>query len=197
MPCLQIAAVILAAGSASRMGRLKQLIPYRGKPLVCRAVETARDSEFDPVIVVVGAEGDQVQAAIAAYPVDIVVNAGWASGMGSSLVAGIKQVQTSGPDAAGVAVMLADQPLVTAEHLRAMRGQLIRGGVPVVAAEYNGTLGVPAFFKREMFQRLATLPPGAGARVLLRASETAVLPFALPEAASDVDTPEDFAALPI
>jgi CTP:molybdopterin cytidylyltransferase MocA len=69
------------------------------------------------------------------------------------------------------------------------------GSTPAVAAQYNGGLGVPAFFKRELFAALATLPPEAGARRLLRDSGLQVSAYPLPEAAIDIDTPEDYRRL--
>lgn len=190
-----MAAVILAAGAATRMGKLKQLLPYRGRTLVEHSIQQAVEGGFHPIIVVVGAEADAVRSTIAVQPVDIVHNRQWQSGMGSSIAAGIRQLQESGAESAAVAILLGDQPLVTAEHLAAMRTLLHTRENPVVAAQYEGTIGVPALFKRELFSMLASLPPDAGARHLLRSSTHGITEFPLPEAAVDIDTPTDFAAL--
>ncbi|MBV9612323.1 MAG: nucleotidyltransferase family protein [Acidobacteriaceae bacterium] len=194
-PCLPVAALILAAGSATRMGRLKQLLPYAGRTLVEHAVRQALEAGFAPVIVVIGAEAQALRAALASKHVEIVENENWPLGMGSSLAAGTHHLQTLDTDSAALAVLLADQPLVTAAHLIAMRRLLHTGHAVAVAAQYNGALGVPALFKREMFGRLASLRPEAGARDLLRNQEFDVAAFPLPEAAMDIDTPADFAAL--
>jgi molybdenum cofactor cytidylyltransferase len=170
------------------MGQLKQLLPYRGKTLVEHAVEQALAAAFDPLIVVVGAEAESVRAALLARPVLVVENSTWHLGMGSSIAAGIGAL----PEAQTVAILLADQPLVESRHLRAMQALLAVSDALAVAAQYNGTLGVPALFKRELFEALRSLDPAAGARALLRDRATA---FPLPEAAMDIDTPEDFAAL--
>jgi molybdenum cofactor cytidylyltransferase len=180
--------LILAAGAATRMGRLKQLLPYRGKTLVEHAVEQALAAGFDPVIVVVGAEAAAVRTALAAQSVRLAENPLWPLGMGSSIAAGIQFLL----DAQSLAVMLADQPFVEARHLREMRTLLEASTAPAIAAQYNGMLGVPALFKRELFGALQSLDPATGARALLR---THAVPFPLPEAAIDIDTPEDFAAL--
>jgi molybdenum cofactor cytidylyltransferase len=182
------AGIILAAGAATRMGQLKQLLPYRGKTLVEHAVEQALAAGFDPAIVVVGAEADSVRATLSARPVTLVENSFWHLGMGSSIAAGVGVLA----EAQVVAITLADQPLVEARHLREMQALLDASEAVAVAAQYNGTLGVPALFKRELFGALRSLDPAAGARSLLRAR---AMPFPLPEAAMDVDTPEDFAAL--
>lgn len=188
-------AILLAAGAATRMGQLKQLLPYRGKTLVAGAVAKARAAGFDPVFVVVGAEAASVQASIAAERVTVVQNPDWQQGMGASIAAGMRQLRADGVEAAAVAILLADQPLITTDHLLEMRTRLTQSNASVVAAGYSGTLGVPAIFRRSLFNALENLPPSAGARQLLMREDLSVEIFALPEAAVDVDTPEDWAAL--
>jgi molybdenum cofactor cytidylyltransferase len=190
-----VAAVILAAGAATRMGKLKQLLPYRGRTLVQNSIQQAIEAGFKPVIVVVGAQSEAVRKAVSVEPVDIIENHKWESGMGSSLVTGVKRLQEIAAGSAGVAILLPDQPLVGAKHLSAMRHLFIAEGAPVVAAEYADTLGVPALFAQSMFSALTRLPASAGARALLRGSGLQVVAFPLPEAAIDIDTPNDFAAL--
>lgn len=177
------------------MGQSKQLLRFRGKMLVEHAILQAIDAGLRPVVVVVGAEGTAVQNAIAALPVEIAQNENWQAGMGSSIAAGIRRLQQIAPDATAVAILLSDQPLVQARHLSAMRDLLTDGAAKIVAADYNGTLGVPALFKRELFAQLAVLPPDFGARRILRDSRSMVSAYPLPEAAIDIDTPADYEAL--
>ncbi len=190
-----MAAIVLAAGSGSRMGKLKQLLPFGGRTLVENAANVALEAGFDPIVVVVGAQSDSVRKLIASKQVVIVENEHWQSGMGSSIAAGVRQLLELGTDSAAVAVLLVDQPLIRASHLVKMRHLLSRAGTRIVAAHYGGVLGVPAIFKRDLFPVLAALEPDAGARMLLRDPNQRVTPFDLPEAAVDVDTPEEFAAL--
>jgi molybdenum cofactor cytidylyltransferase len=107
----------------------------------------------------------------------------------------MEQLQEANSHSGAVAILVADQPFVTADHLQHMRTLLYTESAPIVAAEYNGTLGVPALFRRELFATLASLPPDAGARHVLRDSGFDVTPFPLPDAAMDIDTPDDLAAL--
>jgi molybdenum cofactor cytidylyltransferase len=192
---VSIAAIILAAGAATRMGRLKQLLPFRGKSLVEYAVVQATEAEFHPVIVVVGADSRAVRNALAGLDVLVVENSRWESGMGSSIAAGVEYLEVSKADADAAAILLPDQPLLTADHLKQMGKLLGQSSAAVIAAHYDGTLGVPAIFRRTLFPRLIALHGEAGARSLLRDSKENVIPFDLPEAAIDVDTPDDFAAL--
>jgi CTP:molybdopterin cytidylyltransferase MocA len=108
-------------------------------------------------------------------------------------MAGIRALLKNGDVPCAVAILVTDQPLVKAEHLAAMRQLLLASETSIVAAQYGGTLGVPALFKAELFDALSSLPPEAGARSLLRNSHGNVTPFPLPEAAVDIDTPKEFA----
>jgi molybdenum cofactor cytidylyltransferase len=190
-----VGAIVLAAGGASRMGQSKQLLRFRGKPLVEHAIMQAVGAGLSPVIVVAGAHADALRSAIAGRPVEIVQNEAWQTGMGSSIAVGVRHLIEMEADAAALAILLSDQPLVEATDLSAMRGLLEVSEAKIVAAEYSGTLGVPAFFNRELFARLAFLAPETGAREILRSSGAQVTAYPLPEAAIDIDTPEDFAAL--
>jgi molybdenum cofactor cytidylyltransferase len=175
------------------MGRAKQLIPFGEGTLVGHAIDTALEAGFAPVIVVVGAQANLVQAAIAAKPVEIAHNSAWQSGMGSSIAAGVRHHQQLQAESAAIAILLADQPLVTANHLLEMKRLLLRSGAPAVAAEYNGTMGVPALFRRALLPQLGALAGEGGAKTLLRDPHT--VRFDLPEAGTDIDTPDDLAAL--
>ena len=190
-----IAAIVLAAGGSSRMGQSKQLLLFRGRTLVEHAVVQAIGAGLCPVIVVAGAQAAAIRTAIAGMPVEIVQNDAWQTGMGSSIAAGVGRLLEMQTGAAALAILLADQPLVEAMHLSAMRELLNANETNIVAAQYSGTLGVPAFFKHALFEKLASLSPEAGARQVIRGSGDQVTAFPLPEAAIDVDTPEDYAAL--
>jgi molybdenum cofactor cytidylyltransferase len=195
---VQLGAVILAAGAATRMGSIKQLLPYGGQTLVENAITQAQRAEFSPVVVVLGAKADEVGLAVARTSAQTVLNQNWESGMGSSIKAGLERVLALTPDVDGLAILLADQPLVVADQLRKMAQALETGTSAIVAASYAGTSGVPAIFRRSVFARLQQLPDEAGARALLRGGADVgheVGHYVLPEGAIDIDTPADYAAL--
>ena len=189
------AAIILAAGAATRMGRTKQLLSFGGSTLVRNAVEQAIGAGFDRIALVVGSHAAQVADAVAGLPIEIVRNQVWETGMGSSLVSGLQHILATGPIPDYVAILLADQPLVRASHLLAMRQITSQLQCPILAARYSETLGVPAFFHRALFSELEALPPSAGARHLLKLHSQNVTAFDLPEAATDIDTPADLSSL--
>ena len=155
-----MAAVILAAGASSRLGEPKQLVVVAGERLLERAVRVATAAGCSPVVVVLGASAERVLAECALGAAIVVVNEAWASGMASSIRAGIAVI-----DADGVILMTCDQPAVTAEHLK----RLMDADEPV-ASSYAGRRGVPAYFPRRCFAALRSLKGDAGARALLQAA---------------------------
>jgi molybdenum cofactor cytidylyltransferase len=191
----RVAAVVLGAGGSARLGVPKQLIEFRGEPLVRRAAGVAADAGAAPVIVVVGAEAaDTILALNGLSFTSTVLNAQWRTGLASSLVTGIRELQQLDARADGVLIVTADQPLVTAAAL----GRLLdafAGGSRLVAAEYSATVGVPAVIGREHFDALLALEGDAGAGRWLRGKGDAVRRITLPEAALDIDTAEDAALL--
>ena len=192
---LRIAAIILAAGAATRMGKLKQLLPFQGRTLLAGSLRQAVEAGFEPIVIVLGAQAEIIREAFLEGPARIIENLAWQLGMGSSLAAAFRYLESLPADVDAAAVLLADQPLVTAHHLLQMAHLLARQDVSAVAAEYNSTMGVPAIFAREHFSTLAQIDPATGARGLLRSPGLNVARFPLPEAAADIDTPEDFARL--
>jgi molybdenum cofactor cytidylyltransferase len=189
------AAIVLAAGAATRMGQLKQMLAYQDGTLLQHAIDQAIGASFEPIIVVLGSKSEMLRDSIANKPVEIVRNESWETGMGSSIGVGIQALLKRDKVPWAAAILVADQPLVETRHLAAMRQLLFTmAESSIVAAEYNGTIGVPAIFRQGLFEALLSLPPGAGARNLLRGSDAKVTMFPLPEAAVDIDTPEDFEA---
>ena len=92
-------------------------------------------------------------------------------------------------------LLLADQPLVSADDLRRLAGTWRKQPQYIAAALYSGTTGVPAIFPRSLFQALLQLRGDAGARALLRRNTDRVVRVPMPSAAIDIDTPEDLLAV--
>jgi len=173
-----IVAVVLAAGSSRRLGQPKQLVRYRGETLLERAVRVATEAGCAAVIAVVR-EGMYVPHACN------VVNEGADEGMASSIRLGVTEAQRLG--AAGVLVLACDQVRLSAEHVRTLCAAPER----VMASQYAGRNGVPAYFPQSVFAQLLELRGDVGARELLRGA-----PFVSNEIlALDLDTPEDLEAL--
>jgi molybdenum cofactor cytidylyltransferase len=184
-----IAAILLAAGGSRRFGSPKQLHRIGGRSLVRRAVETARSAGFGPIVAVVGSSAAQVADELAGAGADLVVNAGWEEGMGSSVRTGIRRVRQIAPEAAAAAILLADQPRVSETLLRSLAQRLLRGPEPAAACRYDGVLGPPAIFARPLFGRLEEIEGDEGARSILRSGEIEVAAIDFPAGAADIDSP--------
>jgi molybdenum cofactor cytidylyltransferase len=187
----KFAVILLAAGNSIRMGVPKQLLDFGGQPLLRHAVETAQASGCDRTIVVLGANEGEIRPALDGLDVEIVVNERWAEGMGTSIQTGLRALENS--DAGGAILTLADQPFVTSDFLRGLVDRYCQSGRPIVAAQYSGTAGVPVFFAREAFPLLMALKPAQGCKGVILGHPADALLVDCPEAAMDIDTPEDYA----
>ena len=187
-----IAAVVLAAGGSTRLGRPKQLVPIDGEPLVRRAARAALDAGCRPVLVVIGAAAEAVGAAVADLPVLRVTNPRWADGVGTSIACGVSAAAAHRP--AGCIVLPCDQPRLTAGVLATLIERFRDGGFSAVACTYGGTTGSPVLFAPELFDRLAALTGDSGAKRALRDCPTLqVVDF--PGGDLDIDTDADLRRL--
>jgi molybdenum cofactor cytidylyltransferase len=192
----RIAAVVLAAGRSTRMGAINKLIAeIGGKPLVRIAAEQALASHASPVIAVTGHERERVEAALAGLPVRFVHNADYASGLGTSLRAGIAAVPA---EADGAIVCLGDMPQVDAGLIdRLIAAFDPERGALVVVPTFDGRRGNPVVWSRRFFHDLMGIAGDIGARHLIGSYAEAVveIPVAGEAALTDVDTPESFSAV--
>ena len=187
-----IGIVILAGGGSRKLGTPKQLVEFQGQSLLRRAAQTALSCECEYTIVVVGSSAEEIGREIRDLHVETVVNDEWEAGISTSLRKGLTKLMESDPDLAAVVIMLSDQPFVNRKTVRSLIETYHASGKPIVASEYDGVLGVPALFDREVFDELLELEGDAGARVAIRqASDSRIATVAAPEAAFDVDTPAD------
>lgn len=187
----RIGLIILAAGGSSRMNAPKQLLEFQGKTLLRRAVETAVETNYQPVIVVLGANFEKTRAEIEDLPVRIVFNADWQTGLSSSIKKGIEKLLKLSPDAPGCLIALADQPFVAAKHLNLFAEKFFNSDNLVIAAEYDETVGVPALFARAVLGDFGELSGDKGAKTVIEKHRPTLQTIRLPEAAFDIDTPSD------
>ena len=192
MPEHSTFAIILAAGESKRFGSTKQLADYANETLVRRAVRLAEAVCGDNTVLVVGNDWQRVLAACGPQRGIIVRNDEYASGMASSIASGVASVAET---ADAVLLLLADQPLVTEEHLRSLIDEWHKAPDGIVASGYSDVQGPPAIFPASCFGRLMKLEGDQGARALLKESDCPVTCIDFGEGAIDIDTPEDLAGL--
>lgn len=210
-------AVLLAAGSGSRLGRgPKALLPFHGSTLVEHVAQALRDGGCTETVVVAGsgsAELQALQATAAARPAGhsraralaachLVVNEDWATGMGGSFRLGVASINPGH----NVLVALVDQPGVTA----GLVARLLAAHQPgrITAAGYaqapgsgptpSLVRGHPIIFSPSLAAAAAALSEGdAGARAFLRAHPELIdiVDCSDLSGGADVDTPADLRLL--
>ena len=191
----QAAGLILAAGAGRRYGMPKALVAYRGKLLVRRAADTLAEAGCAPTVVVLGAQAERVRAA-APDLLTTVVNPDWASGLASSLRAGLAAL--AGTAATAAVVLLVDMPEVTPDAVRRIAALAAPGALAV--GGYGERRGHPVLLGRDHWTGVAATATGdRGARDYLRAHPETVriVPVGDVAGCRDLDRPSDAAGGPI
>ncbi len=186
-----VCGLVLAAGGSARLGRPKQLLPYRGATLLDAVLATARASAFDQLVVVLGGAADQVRGEVDLGGADVVVNDAYTSGCSSSIAAALGAVH---PSCDVLVLLLGDQPGVRPDTVRTLLAG--RGDAPLAVCRYDDGRGHPFAFGRTVFGELAQLHGDKGVWKLLDRHGAAVAEVAVPGPVPiDVDTPDDYAAV--
>jgi molybdenum cofactor cytidylyltransferase len=193
-----VVALVLAAGGGRRFGPgTKQLAELDGRPLVAHAVDTAWRAGVDRVLVVVGHDADAVAAGarhgVGDRDIEVVVNPDHASGQASSLAAGVGALLGSAVVPKAVVVLLADQPAVAAETVRAV-GAAVLAGARAARASYADRASHPVAFAPDLLPELTGLRGDVGARQLFDELDV-VHVLVGGTAPPDVDTASDLARL--
>jgi len=155
------------------MPGLKQLLPLEGRPLLQHVIDHSLASRLDEVILVLGNQAEEVQAALTLPTLEalrVVVNSHFAAGQSSSLRAGLR---ATSPRAGGAAILLGDQPGVTRETIDRVVERFAEGDALAVRPEYRAAEGCvpghPVIIARAVWHELESLRGDEGARTLLRA----------------------------
>lgn len=171
------------------MGSPKALLEYRGEAFLDRLTGLFAMS-CDPVIVVLGAEADQIRAR-ALRPATFVYNPQYLTGQTSSMQTGLREIPA---DAEGVLFTLVDHPAVEAATIEA----LLREPLPLVRVpRHEGRRGHPVWFRREMIGEFLALPVTGAARDVVRAhaAETEFVDVEDAGILADIDDPEAYRML--
>lgn len=186
--------LVLAAGAATRFGSPKQLARLGGESLLLRAVTRATEVAGHAVTVVLGAHAARIAPMLRHSPASVVVNRQWEEGLGSSVRTGVASLAGSTP---AVLITLADQVAVTGFDLKRLIAAWNQQPDWIVAASYCAQVGVPAIFPASCFGALTELRGDVGARQVLHRLADRCVRVPMPNAALDVDTPEDLQRLEV
>src|SRR5260221_8643253 len=185
-------AIVLAAGSSSRMGRSKQLLKIDSETLIRKTVKTVVGAGANETLVVLGADIEKIKNELSDLSVYTVTNPEFEKGMGNSLKCGLKYVMKKNSEAEAVMILVCDQPLLNSVHLKKIVEEYLTTKSPIVASFYSGSNGVPALFNKSMFGKLLTIEDQHGAKKAIGQNPALVKSIDFPEGAVDLDTPGDF-----
>jgi molybdenum cofactor cytidylyltransferase len=191
----KIAGIILAAGRSVRMGRTKQLLPFKDSTILGTVLNNALASDLDSLIVVLGHDAGPIRDSLShelSHPkVKTVLNPHYRDGQSSSIVAGITAL---GNEADAVMFLLGDQPLIRTDTLNLLIRAFRESAAGIIIPFYRKKRGNPVIFDRTLFKDLAQLSKDTGARVLFDKHTGKIHKISLsdPGILADIDTPEEY-----
>lgn len=185
-----VVGLVLGAGASQRMGQPKQLLPYRGKPLLQSAVDNALGAEFAQVVVAIGGAASEVRASIDFGAAVVVENVRFTAGCSSSILAALDVVDAK---AQGIVLLLGDQPDVSTSTMNRF---VADADGPLAVSRYADGRGHPLWFGREIFHDLRKLQGDKAVWKLLESGRYPVDEiFVDGVVPGDVDTWDDYRQL--
>ena len=189
---MTIAALLLAAGESTRMGRLKQLVPWNGRPLVQWQAEQLRDAGVDDVVVVLGHRADEIRKAVLAW-CRVVVNEAYKDGRATSLRAGALALQDN---TEALFILSVDQPR-PAWLSRRLLQKWRETHAPIVSPKFPRRYGHPVLLDGSLLPELREVEEatqGLRAVVQTHTSQAVAVPIANEALDYDMNTPADYEA---
>jgi len=182
-----ISAIILAAGSSSRMGVPKQLLKLGRVTVLEQVLKTFRASKADEVLVVLGVRSVKRGRLLGAR---VVVNPD-SSGISSSISVGLGAIDRNSE---AVLFGLADKPFVSVGTVNRIIESYQTSRIGIVIPVYRGTRGNPVLFAREFFDELRTLSGDVGGKAVIRRHAESVRELEVDDDGIlvDIDTRADF-----
>jgi len=190
----KIAGVILAAGSASRMGETKQLLAFKGRPILEHVITNARQSNLYEIIVVLGHDTDAIQQNVDFSGTKAVTNSEYLKGQSTSLIKGVKTIS---PICDAAMFLLADQPLIKSNIINNIINAFEASHKSIIIPYYKKIRGNPVIVDRALFPDLNSLSGDTGPRVLFKKFKNSIFKVPIHDKAIliDVDTNDDYQKL--
>ncbi len=179
-----VSAILLAAGEAKRMGRPKLLMPFGGTTILERTLDNLLNSKVDEVILVLGAEAQQMKGIVARKTVKAVFNPDYRRGMSTSLIAGLKQVDSQ---AQKVMVALGDQPLIDTGTYDKLIETSLGCDKGIIVPTYQNKRGNPILFSIKYKGELLRLEGDVGGREIIKKYLDDVLEVAVDSEGINID----------
>lgn len=187
-----IPAILLAAGASSRHKEHKLLAPFQEHTLIEHTVKVFRNAQVNPILVVVGSEGNRVENQIEKYDVDIVYNAEWSQGMGKSIAKGLEACLSKYPQSEAAIISVCDQAYLNTETIQNLVDANKLNPNRIIISRYAEGNGPPSLFPKSYFADLLALSDDSGAKSIVKANLNKVETIQFEKGYIDLDTSEDF-----
>ena len=148
------------------MKGIKQLLPWRNTSLLGYAIKQSLQSETDAVLLVLGANKDTILSSVETSETTIIINNDWPLGMGTSIAAAIRYIESNKLDFDAVLIRLIDQPLLSVEHYNKLINTYTESKY-IISTSYRSGGGVPVIVDRKHFDELMALASDKGAKEII------------------------------
>ncbi len=186
---MKIAVLILAAGSSTRMGVAKQLLPIGETTLLGITIKSVLQSNSNKVFCVLGANAEAIKPSLNKYTIETIFNPNYKSGLSSSIIAGIQYIRNKSFDA--TLIVLGDQPLITTKYLNEMIDAYKNHSEKIIATTYKETIGVPTIIPKTYYNDLLKLQGDKGAKAFLNSKKLEIIQLDN-DNLLDIDTKKDY-----
>lgn len=193
-PNAQVSAVILAAGTSTRMGQAKQLLPLGGTTVLARTIDNVRSAGLVEIVLVLGASAEAIRRQLPQSLLEglkVVVNQAYRQGMASSLREGLSALD---PQTGGALIILGDQPFVRPQTLHQIMAGYHRSGAQIVIPLHQGNRGNPVLLSRSVFPEVMALEGDTGCRAIFPNHLDTILKVEIedPGILLDIDNQDDY-----
>lgn len=192
---IKIALVILAAGESTRMGSIKQLLPWKSTTLLGQAIQQGLFSIADSVFVVLGAHYNKIVDTIMDHRITIIENKDWSSGMGSSIACAMKFIERNDIHFDAVLISLSDQPFIEYKYFNKLINSFLKNNKNIAATQTKSRAGVPSIFGLDYFKALSELKNDIGAREIIATNLNDVFIERTGDLNIDIDTENSYKTL--
>ena len=190
---IKLEILLLAAGTSSRMGQPKALLPTGQRPLIRHQIDQLQELGR-PITLVLGAHAESIRAALVDTNLNIIFNADYAMGMGHSIAVGVQAIVNSNRHTEGIMICAVDQPLIDSGHYNSLMEKAQQSDFSIIqSASEEGWQGIPTIFKSLHFEALTKLTGDQGAKSVIQQNPGQVTAVkAMPGTLMDIDTLDQY-----
>jgi molybdenum cofactor cytidylyltransferase len=189
---MHLVTLILAAGSSSRMGSIKQLLSINGKTLLQHTLDLSTKIKSTKTLCVLGAHAEEIMQKVDGKNVEFIINKNHKLGLSASIISGIEYLQKEKIPFDGLFILLADQPAIKQDYYNEMMRLFNEKRTKIIASNYGNTLGVPAIFPAIFTNDLLQITGDKGAKEFLQKNKRRTLSPQTLVNLLDIDTPKDY-----